>query len=85
MNVPFSVGVPLMVMVLEAQVAVTPTGSPVAVPIPVAPLVVWVIAGKTVFIQTDGDVEAALTVLAGEILSVPVASTFPQPPVKGMV
>ena len=74
-----------MVIVLEAQVAVTPTGSPAAIPIPVAPIVVWVIAGKTVFIQTDGDVEAALTVLAIAISSVPVTTTFPQPPVNGMV
>ncbi len=69
---------------LEAQEAVTPIGSPLAVPIPVAPVVEWVIVGKTVFIQTDGEEEAALTVLAGEILSVPVTSTFPQPPVNGI-
>ena len=33
-------------MTLAAQVAVTPAGSPVGVPIPVAKVVVWVIAVK---------------------------------------
>ena len=40
MNVPDTVGVPLIVMVFDAQVAVTPAGNPVGVPIPVAPVVV---------------------------------------------
>ena len=38
-KVPAAVGVPLMVIALAAHVAVTPVGSPVAVPIPVAPVV----------------------------------------------
>jgi len=42
-NIPETVGVPLMVMVFAAQLAVKPAGSPVAVPIPVAPVVVKVI------------------------------------------
>jgi hypothetical protein len=37
---PEAVGVPLMVMVLAAQAAVTPAGKPVGVPMPVAPVVV---------------------------------------------
>ncbi len=37
---PLTDGVPLMVMVLPAQAALTPAGSPVAVPMPVAPVVV---------------------------------------------
>jgi hypothetical protein len=38
---PDTVGVPLIVMVFEANAAVTPAGNPVAVPIPVAPVVAW--------------------------------------------
>ena len=38
-KVPEAVGVPLIVMVLLAQAAVTPAGRFVAVPIPVAPVV----------------------------------------------
>jgi hypothetical protein len=41
LNVPDTVGVPLIVMVFEANAAVTPAGNPVAVPIPVAPVVAW--------------------------------------------
>jgi hypothetical protein len=40
LNVPDTVGVPLIVMVFEANAAVTPAGNPVAV-IPVAPVVAW--------------------------------------------
>ena len=40
MNIPEAVGVPLIVMVLDPKAAETPAGSPVAVPIPVAPVVV---------------------------------------------
>ena len=44
-----------MVMVSDDQVAVTPAGSPVGVPIPVAPVVVCVIAAtKAVLIQSIG-------------------------------
>ena len=85
MNVPDVVGVPLIVIVLLAQAAVTPFGNPVAVPIPVAPAVVCVIAVKTVLIHNVGVLEAALTVLAGVIVIVPVALTVPQPPDKGML
>ena len=37
-----------MVIVLEAQTAVTPAGRPVAVPMPDAPEVTWVIFVKAV-------------------------------------
>ena len=40
MKVPDTVGVPLIVIVFEANAAVTPDGNPVGVPIPVAPVVV---------------------------------------------
>ena len=36
---------------MPAHEAVTPVGNPVADPIPVAPVVVWVIDGNTVLIQ----------------------------------
>ena len=40
MKVPKAVGVPLMVISFADHDAVTPAGNPVAVPIPVAPVVV---------------------------------------------
>ena len=73
-----------MVIVLDAHAAVTPAGNPVAVPIPVAPVVVWVIAVKAVFILTLGLELAAPTVLSAVTFIVPVALTLPEPPVKGM-
>jgi hypothetical protein len=54
-----------MVIVLEAQDAVTPAGKPVAVPIPVAPVVVCVIAVKAVLIHRVGLELAAEAVLVG--------------------
>ena len=63
MNDPDAVGVPLIVIVLEAHAAVTPAGNPVAVPIPVAPVVVCVIFVKALLTQSVGDEEAAPTVI----------------------
>ena len=63
MNVPATVGRPLMVTVFEAQEAVTPDGRPVAVPMPVAPVVVWVIGVIVVLMHTVGVAEAAVAVL----------------------
>ena len=85
MKVPEAVGVPDMVMVFDAQAAVTPAGRPVAVPIPVAPVVVCVIAVNAVLIHSVGVEEAAPAVLSGVTVMVPVAFTLPQPPVRGMV
>ena len=48
-----------MVMVFDAHAAVTPAGNPVAGPIPVAPVVVWVILVKAVLIHKVGVEEAA--------------------------
>ena len=76
---------PLIVIVLDAQAAVTPAGKPVEVPIPVAPVVVWVILVKAVLMHKVGDDEAAATVLFGVTVIVPVAFALPQPPVKGML
>ena len=85
MNVPDAVGVPLIVIVLVAHVAVTPVGKPVAVPIPVAPVVVCVIAVSAVLIHNVGVLDAAVTVLFGVTVIVPVAFTVPQPPDNGML
>ena len=74
-----------MVIVLDAQVAVTPAGSPVAVPIPVAPVVVCVIAVNAVLIHKVGVAEGAAAVLVGVTVIVPVAFTVPHPPVNGML
>ena len=70
---------------MDAQVVVSPAGNPVAVPIPVAPVVLWVIFVKAVLIQTKGVEEAAPTVFAVVTVIDPVAFTLPQPPVKGML
>ena len=85
MKVPDAVGVPLIVIVLLAHAAVTPVGKPVATPIPVAPVVVCVIAVSDVLIHNVGVLDAALTVLFGVTVIVPVAFTVPQPPDKGML
>ncbi len=73
-----------MVIVFEAHAAVTPAGKAVAVPIPVAPVVVWVMAVKGVLIHKVGLELAAPTLLFADTIMVPVALTVPQPPVKGI-
>ena len=73
-----------MVMVLPANEAVTPAGNPVGAPIPVAPVVVCVTLVSGVLIQSVGEAEAAVTVLSGVTVMVPVALTDPQPPVSGI-
>ena len=73
-----------MVIVLDAHAAVTPAGNPVAVPIPVAPVVVWVTLVKAVLIFNVGLELAAPTVLSADTFMVPVALTLPEPPVKGI-
>jgi hypothetical protein len=84
LKVPDSVGVPVIVIVLFAKVAVTPGGKPVTVPIAVAPVVVCVIFVKAVLMHNVGLLDAAATVLSGVTVIVPVAFTVPQPPVKGI-
>ena len=75
-----------MVIVFDAHAAVTPAGRPVATPIPVAPVVVWVMAVRAVLIHKVGEDDATLTVLSGVTVIVPVAfKTGPQPPVSGML
>ena len=85
MNVPATDGVPLIVTVLLAQVAVTPVGNPVATPIPVAPVVAIVMLGESgVLIQIVRGAGAA-AVLAAITVIEPVAATLPQPPLSGIL
>ena len=84
-KVPNAVGVPLMVIVFDAQAAVTPAGKPVAVPIPVAPVVVKVIFVNAVLINNVGVDEGLPAVIAAFTVIVPIALTLPHPPVKGIV
>ena len=74
---------PEMVITLLFHAVVTPAGNPVAVPMPVALVVVWVILVNGVFTQREGVVEAAPAVLSGLTVIVPVALMLPHP-VKGI-
>ena len=74
-----------MVIVLDAQAAVTPAGKPVGAPMPVAPVVLCVMLVNAVLMHNVGVLDAALTVFAGVTIIVPVAFTEPQPPVNGML
>jgi hypothetical protein len=85
LKVPEAVGDPLMVITFDAHDAETPAGSPVDEPIPVAPVVVWVIFVSIVLMHIVGVEEATLTVLAGVTIILPVAKTSPHPPVKGIL
>ena len=86
MKGPDAVGVPLIVIKLEAKAAVTPAGNPIGVPIPVAPVVEMVILGEiAVLIHTAGLEEGVPAVLFDVTVILPVAFTDPQPPVSGMV
>ena len=78
------VGVPLIVIVLPENDAVTPEGNPVGAPIPVVPVVVCVIFVIAVFTQVVAE-PGPVTVFVGSTVIVPVAFTVPQPPVNGMV
>ena len=77
---------PLIVIVLPDQAAETPVGNPVAVPIPVALVVEWVIFVKAVFTVSVGVVDAAAAEQAAFTVIVPVALTALQlVPVSGIV
>jgi hypothetical protein len=52
------------------------------VPIPVAPVVAWVIFVNAELMQSVGVEEAAPTVLSGFTVMVPVAVTLSHPPVN---
>ena len=74
-----------MVIVFADQEAVTPVGKPVGVPIPVAPVVVWVIFGVNAELIHKVVVTPEVTVFDGVTVIVPVALTLPQPPVNGIL
>ena len=72
-------------IVFPTQAAVNPVGNPVAVPIPVAPVVVCVMFVMAALIQTVGVDDAAPTDMDDRItVIVPVALVVPQPPVNGI-
>ena len=74
-----------MVITFADHAADTPAGSPVAVPIPVAPVVACVIFVNAELIHNSGADEAAETVFVGVTIIVPVAFKLPQAPVSGML
>ena len=77
---------PLIVITLPDQAAETPVGNPIAVPIPVALVVEWVIFVKAVFTVSVGVVDAVPTAQAAVTVMVPVAFTALQlVPVNGIV
>ena len=86
---PVAVGVPLMVITFDDHAALTPPGRPFAPATPasltpVAPVVECVIFVKAVFSQSVGVVLATPAVFSDTVI-VPVAFTFPHPPVNGIV
>ena len=72
-------------LILADHVAVTPAGSPVGVPIPVAPVILYVTVGNNELIQLVGEGLATDPVLFGVTMIVPVAVNTPQPPANGIV
>ena len=70
MKVPATVGVPLIVIALDAQLAETPAGNPFApttpsLEIPLAPVVACIMLVSTELIHSVGEEDTALTVLSG--------------------
>ena len=80
MKVPVVVGVPLIVITSADQTAVTPEGKPVAVPIPVAPIVDIMIFVKVVFTKSDGLDDAVPAVLRVQGVTVVVVVIGGEPP-----
>ena len=70
MKLPVAVGVPLIVITLEDQEAVTPDGNPVAVPMPVATVVDIVIGVKAVLTVREGDEDGLPAVLSVQVVNV---------------
>jgi hypothetical protein len=80
LNIPETVGVPVIKMVSEDQLAVNPDGKPMTVSIPLAPTVECLMVVSKVFTHNVGVEEGELTVFSRVTLIVPVAFTSPQPP-----
>jgi hypothetical protein len=68
-----------MVMVLLEKAAETPGGRFVAEPMPVTPVVVWLIACITEFVQTVGVADAADTELLITLI-IPEVAVYPGGP-----
>lgn len=85
MKIPIVVGVPLIVIVSADQEAITPAGNPDGVPIPVAPVVVCVIAVNAVLTHKVGVDVAAVTILLGITVITPTAVMLLHPPVNEIV
>ena len=81
---PLTVGVPVILIVSADQLAVTPVGKPVTVPIPVADVVICVISANIVLTHRVGVEDGVDTELAGVMVIFPEAFTLPQPPDKGI-
>ena len=85
LKTPDTVGVPLIVTTLDAQLPVTPVGKPLKVA-PVAPVVAYVIFVIAVLIHTVcalvPTAEVNVIVLFGFTVIEPVAVIMPQPPVN---
>jgi hypothetical protein len=82
LKIPVAVGVPDIDIELDDQLAVTPAGKPVAVPIPVAPVVATVIDGvKTVFTSSVGFVDAGDAILSMHGVTVVVVVIGGDPPI----
>ena len=81
MKLPTAVGVPLIVITLADQEAVTPAGKLVAVPMPVAPVVDIIIDGvKAVFTVKVGLDDAVPAVLRVQGVTVVVVVIGGEPP-----
>ena len=85
MKVPVAVGLPEMVMLPSEKVSITPGGKSADVA-PVAPVVLYLIgvisvSTQTVWFSVPG-AEVRVMVVLGCTMMVPVAVSFPQPPVK---
>ena len=75
----------MILIIFDDQLADTPVGNPVGVPIPVAPVVVCVIAVSAVLTHSVGVDDAAPAVLSAVTVIVPVAENVPQPPDSGIL
>ena len=81
MNVPDAVGVPKITTPetpnIVPQYAATPGGRPVGEPMPVAPVVKWVISISKLFTQTLGVYDDGPAVLFGETVKTPLGWVVP--------
>ena len=73
-----------MVIVFDAQTAVTPAGNPVARPMPVALTVVCVIFVRGELTHKVGVEDATSASISRKTVIDPVALTTPQPPISGI-